>query len=304
MKRSLSTLIPSCDVLEFKIHLEDRIRNIIDQQKGNARLQEALVYALQSGGKLIRPRLVYEFAKLSLPGDSWIKNITAIIDCAAAIEFIHTYSLIHDDLPAMDNSLLRRGRKTCWAAYDEATAILVGDALIPLAFEILSELPEVSESQKLILIRLLSKVIGSNGLVAGQMLDLYPQVLTTASQDKKIERMQLLKTGVLLGVSCGAGVILGGRQDLYDNAIHFGEQLGLLYQLTDDLLDKMGVEDVVGKTINNDDNKQTFLTIYGIDGVQNRIAILSDDLKDRIDRDFRGSLSLHKFIGQIINRQS
>ena len=308
MTRPLSTLqlsdSHSQHIREFKAHLEKRMSAIIACQTGSVRLQEALEYATKAGGKLIRPQLVYEFAALASPGDYAVDRIPAIIDCAASIEFIHTYSLIHDDLPAMDNALLRRGRKTCWAAYDEATAILVGDALIPLAFEILSDLPEVAPSQKLILIRLLSKIAGPNGLVAGQMLDLYPDVLSSRSQDKKIEFMQLMKTGVLLGASCGAGVLLGGREDLYEKAISFGEQLGLLYQLTDDLLDLMGLEDVLGKTVHNDENKQTFLSVYGVEKVQNRISEISFDLNNRINRDFMDALSLKEFIQQIINRQN
>lgn len=292
------------ELSDFKRLVENRIREIVTQQKQNFRLHEALEYVTQPGGKLIRPQLVYEFATLVCQGEDVATIFPAIIDCAVAIELIHTYSLIHDDLPSMDNAMLRRGRQTCWATYDEATAILVGDALIPLAFEILSELPGVSDSQKISLIRLISNVIGPGGLVAGQMMDLYPEIYASESQDKMIELMQVLKTGVLLGAACGAGVILGKREDLREGALHFGEQLGLLYQFTDDLLDVKGTQDVVGKTVNNDQNKMTFISIYGIEQVQEMIKEISEYLKGLIDRDFKGQSSLYDLVSQIAKRQS
>lgn len=309
---------------DFKHRVERRIDEVITSQKQNARLQEAISFATQPGGKLIRPQLVYDFFHLALGSEMSSLGISAVVDCAVALELIHTYSLVHDDLPAMDNSLLRRGRPTCWAVHGEATAILVGDALIPLAYEILCDIPTLSDSQKITIMRLVSKTIGANGLVAGQMMDLFPEmtdrevqsntivtdregqantkVTDRESQADAIELMQILKTGVLLGAACGVGVILGGRTDLLDGAIHFGERLGLLYQLTDDLLDKTGTAAVVGKTVNNDQDKMTFLSIFGEDKVQQIVGDLAQELKVITERDFSASPRLMNLIFQIVNR--
>ncbi len=286
----------------FKQQVENRIEAVIALQNQNDQLQEALAFATQPGGKLIRPQLVYDFYNLAINSKTSPSGISEVVDCAVALELIHTYSLVHDDLPAMDNSQLRRGRPTCWVAHGEATAVLVGDALIPLAYEILCEIPNLADSKKIAIMRLVSKTIGANGLVAGQMMDLFPVMSNQESQADAIERMQIFKTGVLLGAACGAGVILGGRQDLVEGAINFGERLGLLYQLTDDLLDKTGTSAVVGKTVNNDQNKTTFLSIYGEERVQQIIADLTQELRTITERDFAGFLPLIDLISQIVHR--
>lgn len=293
------------DSTEFRKLFDHRLRKVISGQNQNKRLLEALEYATQSGGKLIRPSLVYEFALLGGLGHK-TSMLAPIVDCAIAIELIHTYSLIHDDLPAMDNSLLRRGRPTCWVEFGQATAILVGDALLPLAFEILSQLPDVSEEKRLLLINLIAKMIGPNGLVAGQMMDLYPpkgdQTDNQTSQADWVEVMQILKTGVLLGGSCGAGLILSGCLDKLDSGIQFGEHLGVLYQLTDDLLDALGDESTVGKTVQNDQEKLTFLSLYTIDQVKNMASELALFLKDQIHRDFKGNSNLLQFVDKLTTR--
>lgn len=290
---------------EFRKLFDHRLTQIIKEQKQNKKLLEALKYVTQSGGKLIRPRLLYEFAYIDNPKNK-TRNLAAIIDCSIALELIHTYSLIHDDLPAMDNALLRRGHPTCWSRFDEATAILVGDALIPLAFEILSQLPETTESIRLALITLISKIIGANGLVAGQMMDLNPpkdEQLTEAEKVDWVEAMQILKTGVLLGGACASGIILAGYPEKFDAAIQFGEHLGLLYQITDDLLDHEGHSEITGKTVQNDGEKMTFITLMGIENVRKITKDLNEYLKDQIKEHFFDNKNLSLLLDTLTQRK-
>jgi geranylgeranyl pyrophosphate synthase len=244
----------------------------LDQYKPAICLQEAMCYSLFNGGKRIRPMLTY--AAASLFGEA--NSLTDA--CAAAIESIHAYSLIHDDLPAMDDDDLRRGKPTCHIQYDEATAILAGDALQTFAFELLSQPQHRNISAQLQLIQELVRASGRHGMVTGQMIDL-------ANVGKNIdinalEQMHQHKTGALIRASIRMGAISTGAQaekdfvalDAYANAI------GLAFQVQDDIIDITSDTNTLGKTQFSDEdaNKPTYPKLLGLKGAQELALTLHD----------------------------
>ncbi|MCM1323425.1 MAG: polyprenyl synthetase family protein [Acetobacter sp.] len=223
---------------------------------------QAMHYSLMNGGKRLRPFLLQETAALF--GVSY----ETAFPVAASLEMLHTYSLIHDDLPAMDNDDMRRGKPTCHKAYDEATAILAGDGLLTYAFEILNT-ADIPDSIKVELTLLLARNAGAkNGMIAGQVLDLY----TDSHQDftnpeEIIKHTEELKTGCLLRYPCEAGAILGNATAAErEILIRFSRNLGIAFQITDDILDVEGDEQLVGKTLKKDkaQHKLNFVSIYGV----------------------------------------
>ena len=245
------------------------------------RALEAMHYSLMNGGKRLRPFLLHETAFLF--GVSY----ETALPVAASLEMLHTYSLIHDDLPAMDNDDFRRGFPTCHKAYDEATAILAGDGLLTYAFEVLNTAP-ISDSKKVELTLLLSRAAGAdNGMVAGQVLDLY----TDTHQDYQnpeavIKHTEEMKTGRLLRYPCEAGAVLGNATaDERNTLIKFSRNLGIAFQITDDILDVTGDEKVVGKTLKKDkaQNKLNFVSIYGVDKAKAIATDLISEAESLID---------------------
>nr|WP_246589763.1 farnesyl diphosphate synthase [Marinobacterium ramblicola] len=237
------------------------------------RLTDAMRYALLSGGKRIRPALVYM--------SSFLCGGTAeqADRAAAAIEAIHCYSLVHDDLPAMDDDELRRGRPTCHIAFDEATAILAGDALQCFAFELLSEPGGVEPERALQLIRILSRASGSHGMVMGQSFDLaHVGERLTLSQ---LQAMHAHKTGRLITASVMLGATAAGCQDreLLDALQRYGDAIGLAFQVQDDLLDIEGSTATLGKPQGSDQaqNKPTYPALLGIDGARAKLNQLHDE---------------------------
>lgn len=228
------------------------------------RVVQAMEYSVMNGGKRLRPFLVTECAALF--GISEEKSFRT----AAALEMLHSYSLIHDDLPAMDNDDLRRGKPTCHKQFDEATAILAGDGLLTYAFEIISD--EKTHPRPVIrsrLIKLLAEAAGAfNGMIAGQMLDLYAENLKNPSEPEKlIKNIEEMKTGRLLRYACEAGAILGNaRDEKYQALIDYSRRIGIAFQIADDILDVEGDQALVGKTLNKDaeQGKITFVSIYGL----------------------------------------
>lgn len=236
------------------------------------KLFDAMRYSALSGGKRLRPFLVLSAAQL------FGVNPECALRAAAAVECIHCYSLVHDDLPAMDNSDLRRGKPTAHKQYDEATAILAGDALLTLAFEILAD-PRTHEDPKVrcSLITALAKASGVHGMVGGQMLDLIAE--TTQLDIGAITRLQRLKTGELIAFSCEAGAILGKAGFQAHNALRaYAHDLGLAFQIIDDLLDAEGTEAETGKSVGRDAKagKATFVTILGHERARNQARLLSE----------------------------
>lgn len=229
------------------------------------RLRDAMQLAVLGGGKRFRPFLLIESAALfGVPAEKAVR-------AAAALECLHCYSLVHDDLPAMDNDLLRRGQPTVWAAFDDWTAILAGDALLTLSFEILAmpathHNPEVRST----LVAELAQAGGPAGMVGGQMLDLSSEKLSHPADPTLgyIRQLQAMKTGALIRFACEAGAILGEAEATHRGALRsFGENLGIVFQIADDLLDATGDSATVGKATGKDAaaGKATQVSLLGIE---------------------------------------
>lgn len=267
-----ATFVPLEEAMrEAAASMESMLDSLLPAPSGEeARLLEAMRYATLGGGKRLRPFLVLCGARLCGASD---ENAFRV---GAAIEMVHCYSLIHDDLPAMDDDDLRRGRASCHKAFDDATAILAGDALQALAFEVLAapathEDPSVRSELGLELAR----AAGGRGMVGGQMVDLaaehsVPDVAT-------VTRMQQMKTGALIRFSCEAGAILAGAPQAVRHALQqYANDLGLAFQIVDDLLDVEGDSAELGKATQKDAaaGKATFVNLLGIDQARQRAGFL------------------------------
>ena len=236
------------------------------------KLFDAMRYSVLNGGKRLRPFLVMNAAHLfGVDEDRALR-------AAAALECVHCYSLVHDDLPAMDNSELRRGKPTSHMQFDEATAILAGDALLTIAFEILAD-PRTHEDPKVRcqLVTALAKASGANGMVGGQMLDLIAE--TTQLDIGAITRLQRMKTGDLIACGTEMGGILGKASPQHLSALrNYAHDLGLAFQIIDDLLDAEGTAEETGKPTQRDDaaGKATFVTILGHERARHQAKLLSE----------------------------
>lgn len=241
-----------------------------------SRLREAIEYSLLAPGKRLRPQLVL-LATQACGGP-----IEAALPAAAAVEMIHAYSLVHDDLPAMDDDDLRRGRPTCHKQFDEATAILVGDALQARAFEVLAtEITPADRAARCC--AELAQAAGATALVGGQADDLSSQFFQPTDDTQAIERLELIhrrKTGALFRVSLRLGAIVAGATDEQLAALDtYGQHLGLAFQVVDDLLDVSGSEDTVGKRVGKDSErgKTTYPSVLGIEASHERAETLIDE---------------------------
>lgn len=248
--------------------VEQRLVRLLDAQAQSGtppRLLSAMRHGVLGGGKRFRPFLVIETAKLF--GVSPAESVNA----AAALECIHCYSLVHDDMPAMDNDELRRGQPTVWKAYDEWTAILVGDALQSLAFEITSDPANQSDASiRSNLTLALAKASGASGMVGGQALDLEAGTSHAGRPPDvaHIAKLQAMKTGKLISVACDMGGILGGASDDERAKLRlYGDCLGFAFQISDDLLDAEGATENVGKATGKDAaaGKATLVSLVGIE---------------------------------------
>jgi farnesyl diphosphate synthase len=240
---------------------------------GEARVFEAMRYSSLGGGKRLRAFFV-------LAGATLFKvSAMAALRTASAVEFVHAYSLIHDDLPAMDNDELRRGKPSCHRQFDEATAILAGDALQALAFEVLAhDATHGDPAVRVALVAELAKAAGAHGMVGGQMLDLLAETTPDLSIGA-ITRLQRLKTGALISFSCTAGAILGkAAEPLRAALLAYAHDLGLAFQIVDDLLDVEGNVVELGKATNKDAEagKATFVSILGLERARAQAALLAE----------------------------
>ena len=254
------------------IAIEDFLQQALPPQPSLApHLLDAMRYVIDGQGKRIRPALVVATAT-SLGADRDIA-----LAPAAAIEFLHSYSLVHDDLPAMDDDALRRGRPTCHLAFDEATAILVGDALQALAFELITSAPKLNEASRLHMTSLLADAAGWRNMVGGQALD----IKATGNYNLDIQTLSNLheaKTGALFRTSVQFGCIAAGHRDddTFSSLSRFGERIGLAYQITDDILDVIGKTDVLGKSAGADtrQEKTTYPALIGLDESRHTVVDL------------------------------
>ncbi|PHQ64763.1 MAG: geranyl transferase [Sulfurimonas sp.] len=257
--------------------------------------EKALQQMLIAGGKRFRPALL-----LGVVGAYNTLMLDAARHAAYAVELLHTYSLIHDDLPAMDDSPLRRGEPTLHVLYDEVTAILVGDALNTYSFEVLSEAP-FSDYTRVKLIGELAKNGGLNGMVLGQAIDCYFENKPLNVADIKI--LHTNKTAKLIAASLKMGAIIVGREELGEKLYDFGIKLGVLFQIQDDILDVTQSSEEAGKLTNNDEDKNSFVTILGLDVAMSEANALADELSNELnsfDDNLRDELSplLTKYINR------
>jgi farnesyl diphosphate synthase len=281
VNRTLDRLVPSIDGSE-------------------RRVVEAMRYALMGGGKRIRPFLVLNSARLfDVPE-------VGALRAAAAIEMIHSYSLVHDDLPAMDNADLRRGRPSVHRQFDEATAILAGDGLLTQAFEVLADdETHASPSVRSNLVLALARAAGAAGMVGGQMIDLEAQ--HTKLDLEAITRLQRMKTGAIIGFSCEAGAILADAPAKARAALQlYAEDLGLAFQIADDLLDVESSAAVTGKPVGQDQvaGKATFVAVLGVDEARRRAKVISDRAASHLEMFGKPAGLLREMAQFVVTRRS
>jgi geranylgeranyl diphosphate synthase, type II len=255
--------------------VEDLLSELLRSQASSPVLQKAMTYAVMNGGKRLRPLLAYASAQAVSPDYS-------LADIAAcALELIHTYSLIHDDLPAMDDDSLRRGVPTCHIKFDEATAILAGDALQSYAFEILASSDQITVSNeiRLQMLQLLAKAIGATGMVAGQSLDL--QTSSKSINDESLATLHSLKTGALITASVQLGALSTGFTDKsrLDQLSVYARAIGHAFQVQDDILDVESDTETLGKQQGKDQQlgKVTYPVLLGLDGARVKAKALFEE---------------------------
>lgn len=262
---------------------------------GEGKVMEAMRYSALAGGKRLRPFLTVESAKL------FGVNPDAAMMTAAAIEFVHVYSLIHDDLPAMDNDDFRRGKPSCHKQFGEAAAILAGDALLTYAFEVIAN-PRVhaDANVRCELIRSIARAAGVRGMVGGQMMDLDAEHKALSADE--VIRLQRLKTGEIFAVSCEAGAILGKAPDqLRARLQRYAHDIGLAFQITDDLLDEEGTRTETGKGVQKDRKagKATLISVLGVERAREQANTLAQQAIDHLSA-FDGRADALRALAQFV----
>ena len=281
--------------------VEETLEELLPESNGpEARVLEAMRYATLGGGKRLRPFLTMQSGQLFGIDDETMLRV------ATAVECVHVYSLIHDDLPAMDDDDLRRGKPTVHKQYDDATAILAGDALLTLAFEILSDDETHPDPYvRCQLVSSMAKAIGPRGMVAGQMID-----LVTENQNPDIgtvTRLQRLKTGELIAFACKTGAIIGRASKEARHALEgYAHDLGLAFQMVDDLLDVEGDEAEAGKALRKDAarGKATFVEILGAERARAQAELLAGQASRHLDLFDEKADLLRALTEFVMNRQS
>lgn len=268
---------------------------IPDAMDGQYKVVEAMKYSLKNGGKRIRPILALEFAKVC--GGSR----DDCLPLACAVEYVHTYSLIHDDLPCMDNDDLRRGKPSCHKQFEEATALLAGDALLTHAFEIVSN-SDLSDDKKVMIVSLLAQNSGVSGMLGGQVIDLiFEQENPTL---KELLTVYKLKTGALISAACLIGCIsAGANSEQLSAASKFAYSLGIAFQIQDDILDIIGDEEKLGKPVGSDvsNNKATYASIVGIDKAKYDVQRLTQNAVKQLEH-FEYTEFIEKLAYRLVNR--
>lgn len=274
----------------YQAAVEAHLDRLFTGSKSYGKLYEAIRYSLLSGGKRVRPVLTLEFARLG--GMDW----HLALPYACALELVHTYSLIHDDLPCMDDDDLRRGKPTNHKVYGEALAILAGDALQPEAFRLIAQAPMMSAENRLEAMQVLFRACGADGMVAGQVLDTVCQV----TDEDGLRELNRLKTGVMISAAVELGCVAAKMPTtMRMQALEYAAQLGLAFQIQDDILDVTGDEAVFGKPIGSDreEGKVTFVDLKGIEGCRQEVAERTARAKSAIaswgDRAFLLELADH-----------
>ncbi len=281
VEAALERLLPAATTVPLKVH-------------------EAMRWSVFGGGKRLRPALLLAVGQaFSAPADHLLASV-------CALEMIHTYSLIHDDLPAMDDDELRRGRETCHVRFDEATAILAGDALQTLAFQTIAEDEQLPAAARVRIISEIARGAGTPyGMVAGQACDLDAE--SKAVSGAELASIHALKTGALIVAAARCGAIIGNAGDTELSAItDYGARLGLLFQITDDLLDVTATADVLGKTPGKDAraNKATYPALYGIEATRRQAIQIHEQARASLQSLNRSTELLHSIADYTLHRSS
>ena len=261
-------------------------------------LLESMRYSLTAGGKRIRPILVLEFCRIS-GGD-----VRKALPVACAIEMLHTYSLIHDDLPCMDNDDLRRGKPTNHVVYGECTAVLAGDALQAEAFGTILR-SELSAEVRANCAEILADAVGSDGMCAGQFLDMKGE--NRVLSEEEINEINSRKTGALLIAACRMGVSAAGGSDTQlEAAAHFGAAIGAAFQIRDDILDVISTDEALGKPVGSDaqENKNTYMALYGQERCMQMIRRLTEAAKESLSGAFTDTDFLCSLANSMVTRKN
>ena len=265
--------------VKFLTRSRELVHNkIINEINSNSLIEEAMRYSALSHSKVIRPALVMASGELN---NNLTKN--SLITLATAVELIHTYSLIHDDLPSMDDDDMRRGKESSHIKYGEANAILAGDALHDLAFEIISSDNDMTDAAKIKAVNILAKASGSKGMVLGQYLDIESEKSDLNIDLESMKKIHELKTGMLIQASIHMGQIESSLDEERVNLLlKFGSKIGLAFQIFDDILDETGQTSQLGKLIKSDlkNNKQTYTKIIGIEESKKIASSLANESID------------------------
>ena len=262
----------------YRLFIEEYLENFYSRFHAEPQkpLYDSIQYSLLAGGKRLRPILCMEFCRIC--GRDW----KAAAPFAAAIEMIHTYSLIHDDLPSMDNDDFRRGRPTNHKVYGEAMAILAGDALLTDAILSASVAKLTHPEAMAQAMALLATCAGSSGMVGGQVLDIMSEERQISEEE--ILNIQRRKTGGLIRAACGLGAIAGGASpEQVDAACRFADNLGLAFQIRDDMLDVIGTQEEMGKGVGTDETKNTFVRLYGLPKCEELVQKYTADAIQALD---------------------
>lgn len=263
---------------EDKVRIEEWLQRVFPTEETADGLVAAMNYSLLAGGKRIRPILAMETCRLC-GGDSALA-----LPLGCAVEMVHTYSLIHDDLPAMDNDDLRRGKPTNHKVFGEATAILAGDGLLTAAFDLLARSPGLTPEQRLRAVEALSRAAGPEGMVGGQAMDISGE--GTLLDRAAVERLQSLKTGALIRAAAHMGVIAANGDDQLSRAVdEYARRIGLAFQIRDDMLDIESTAGELGKNVGSDtqNQKTTFVTLLGLEECRNWVDELSREAQAALD---------------------
>jgi len=293
------------DFPRWQESIQKRIESALEAYLPNAnsppvRLHQAMRYVTLAGGKRVRPLLCHA------AGEIFSAPLTTLDQLSSAVEMIHVYSLVHDDLPAMDNDVLRRGKPTCHIQFDEATALLVGDALQSLAFYVAAQpIADVTPEKQLAMLSLLANAAGSRGMAGGQAIDL--EATGESLEIVELEFMHVQKTGQLIQAATLLGAHAGNAQPMdIQNLAHFANRIGLLFQVVDDILDAEASTHALGKTAGKDadSNKATYLTLLGAKSAHVLAEGLREEAHEALSSFGDNALRLHQLTDYIVARKS
>lgn len=274
--------------------IQAHLHALLDDKEGE--IYDAMRYSLYAGGKRIRPVITLACAD-ALDGD-----FDAALDFGCALEMIHTYSLIHDDLPCMDNDSLRRGKPTNHIVFGEDMAVLAGDALLNLACETIANSTCCDALTKLTALKILFAASGTEGMIGGQVMDIKTNIVST--DEKTLTQLHAKKTGALIKAAAALGALCAQKDtDLFEG---YASSLGLAFQIQDDILDVTGSEEKFGKPVMSDDknNKVTYVTLYGIDGARNKLIEETESAVKALDFLEEKGMFLREFALYLLNREN